>query len=807
MDFRSRLSRAATRLGAGSLALFLSISIVLPALAGAVGPSAAPVADGTRSSQVVLILAPYLTWSDISAQTTPRLWEGARQGLVANINARNRAGAGESMMTERGLSIGSGAPAVGDPGALDAFDRDESFLGNRVETITPAYLQAPLGENAIAYLGLPRTRKANTANSFNTTVGLLGSTISDGGGVSAAIGNSDLRGGKTNGSFERPAALVAMDQDGFVRFGDVSERLLSAEVSAPFALRSDPAKMKSAMEDARRDIETSDARKSLVVVDPGDLYRAQQAAVNVDPAVAVDQWKAALAGLDACYASAREVWPRSTIIISSIATRDAAGDVDCFGPLIITGPRVQPGTLISASTHRAGLVTDFDLAPSILAMLDIAAPIQMGGAALTASAGSGTLAGRVSTLKRANSTAASVEAVRLPVINAFVVVTVLIIVLGALFVFLADRILSPRTCRVLKRLMYAAILFVLCLPVANWLMFFIYRWPQTPSGVLTQYLATATALWVISLLVAWKGNRRLPLIALCALTALVIIVDQFLGAPASFASIFGYSPIAAARYYGMGNEAAGILVGAVMVGAALLIDQYPQARWMGAFKRYGIIAAGLVTMIAAAAPVLGANAGVAIWATLGFIVFWLLINAKRFSVKTVAVMVAAVVVVVGAFVLVDLFAPGEGTHLGKLVLDMAQGGFGPFWTVATRKLVTNIRVFAYTNWAYIFVAVVAYLIVVSFRPTGDFAVMLGKNRAFHKALISVLITGIIAFCTEDSGIVLPSLMVIYLGTSIVWLMLEPLKGATREERSALRRAHLQREIEVLESAGGDPGGP
>ena len=788
---------------AGVLAILLLISIG----AGVVPQSAdAKTTSAIASDEVVLILAPFFSWNDLSAAKTPHLWSAAESGLIANINARSQAGAGQSVLTERALTIGAGAPVTVDTAAYGAYQRDEYFQGNLVSTVTPVYLQAPLKENRIAYLGLPRTLRANSSNAYNALPGLLGSTITSAGGVTAAIGNSDIRGDTRGAAIERPTALIAMDSDGYVGYGDVSTRLLMTDVSAPYGERSDPAKLEKAMSDTQRAIADSGAKKSLVVIDPGELYRTRQILSEVDPQVADQQWQRALTGLDDCFAQAREIWPRATILVSSVATRDIERNTDSFGPLIVSAPGSGPGLLISASTHRDGLVTGLDLAPSILTMLGIRTPVQMIGSSVTvdnAAVAGAELTSRVSHLTRMNATAVAVESIRIPAINAFVAAIVLIIVLGAAFVFLADRLCPPRITRIGKRLTYALILFVISLPVANWLMFLFNRWPATPGAVLTQYLLTALGLWLVALALAWRGSRRLPLIALILITIAVIIVDQFLGAPASFTSIFGYSPIAAARFYGIGNEAAAILIGAVMVGSALLIDQYRDTRWIAYFKRYGIAALGLLAMIAAAAPVLGANAGVAIWATMGIILFWVLINARRFTGKTVLVMIGAAAAVVAVFIAVDLLLPGEGTHLGRLVIDTTKGGSGQFWIIVVRKIATNLRVFAYTNWAYIFIAVIVYLIIVSIRPTGDFAVMLKDNPAFHKAFLSVLITGVIAFCTEDSGIVLPSLMVIYLGASIVWLMLGAVKGATKEERAALRRAHLQREMDVLSDGAGE----
>ncbi len=201
----------------------------------------------------------------------------------------------------------------------------------------------------------------------------------------------------------------------------------------------------------------------------------------------------------------------------------------------------------------------------------------------------------------------------------------------------------------------------------------------------------------------------------------------------------------------------------------------------------------------AALPSLGANAGVAVWATMGFILLWFLLNSKKFNGKVILIMVAAVIVVVGAFIAVDLLGPGSESHLGRLVTDIMRGGFGQLWTMVARKLATNFRVFGRTNWVYILLAVIIYLLYMRVRPSGDFAAMLKKNPAFGQMMITILVTGILAFCTEDSGIVLPALMVISLGIAIVWLMLNNTTGIEPERRFEAQVRRLEAKAADLRS--------
>jgi len=55
-----------------------------PAKAQSASPTQPPI------HQVTLVLAPYLTWGDISPTSTPTLWRLAQTGALASVNARSR---------------------------------------------------------------------------------------------------------------------------------------------------------------------------------------------------------------------------------------------------------------------------------------------------------------------------------------------------------------------------------------------------------------------------------------------------------------------------------------------------------------------------------------------------------------------------------------------------------------------------------------------------------------------------------------------------------------------------------------------
>ncbi len=379
-----------------------------------------------------------------------------------------------------------------------------------------------------------------------------------------------------------------------------------------------------------------------------------------------------------------------------------------------------------------------------------------------------------------NRTAVAVDASKPELVNTFVVVTVISLLLGAV-VLVRARHWSRAAVRRWVVGLRVALLAVLSIPAASWLSFGWMRWPQTPASAIGALALTASIVLGLGCLLMWKAPMRVPVAVLSLLTSAVIIVDQVLGAPASFTNFFGYSPLLAARFYGMGNEAAAILVGSSIVGIALLFDQWPESRWTALGKLYGIPLLGIVVVTAAAAPFWGANIGVAIWGVVGFGLAWVLMNGRHVSGKTVLWLFVAVVVVIFAFAAIDLFGGGSQTHLGRAIDSAEQGGWIELWNIVARKAETNMRVLTHTNWAYILVATLAFLGFMRWRPQGDFAETLAENPDFADAITVSLVAGLVAYFTEDSGIVIPALEVFYVGVGIVWLMLARLEDGRRPD--------------------------
>jgi hypothetical protein len=698
------------------------------------------------------------------------------------------------------LTIAAGAWASPAPFAPAAYNASERYEGGLATEGYRRIAGQGMAHAGIAFLGLPMTQRYNDELSVGVRLGVLGQAIEDAGGLTAAVGNSDA--GASGGSAAqklRPAALAAMDEAGLVRLGDVSSAVLKSDPNAPYGTTTDLDVMReriAAVEDGLRgggvtgSAGTSIA-PSLLVVDPGDTYRAARLAPVVADDVALQHRRDALKVLDQVVGVAREELPADgVLIVASQVPGVVVSGTEGFGPVIIVGEGWS-GYLSSSSTHRTGLVTNLDVTATVLDVLGISEPVEVEGNPI-ATVASAASVDRVAYLRRVNDTAVAIDSAKSGVANGYIIATTLLFMAASIILLRSRRWvgrLVGRWSAVLRALLLAA----LAIPPASWLMFAVVRFPTTRGAADVSLLGCALVLWSVALLLMLKSPLRLPVAFLSLLMALVAMADQWFGAPLSFSTFFGYSPLAGARYYGMGNEAAAALVGACLVGLAYVMDQWPTSPYVKMIRIWGIPVLGLLVVVSASAPFFGANVGVVAWGTVGFGLLWALANGHRPGWRLAVAGILIVVLFVVAFSAIDLLGGGEQTHLGRAIMSAEKGGPTQLWDIIVRKAATNIRVFAATRWVYVLVVVLGLLAFMRWRPQGEFAGALQANPNLGSAITSVLGAGLVAFFTEDSGIIIPAIMLIWVGAGILYVMLagvESRSGPVSGEQRVL-------EIEVL----------
>ena len=412
-----------------------------------------------------------------------------------------------------------------------------------------------------------------------------------------------------------------------------------------------------------------------------------------------------------------------------------------LGPIASVGGAA--GALSSPSTKRTNEVVLTDLAPTVLAALGLDVPGDMVGAAIEAGPGPADPAALEDLDRRTDAR----ERSYVPMIWAFVALQG-IIYLGSLVVL--RRGTTTRRSRFVA-VGVPVVLGSVAFPAVT----FVYR--LAPAG-LQQVVPAMVGIALGCAAVAWwslhcRRTALSPLTAIAGLTTVVLLVDALWSGWLQHVSLLGYTPITAARFYGMGNMGFAILGAAVLLLAGSWIDSAPD-------RTDGLVAAGCLLWLVALVEMLP-SAGADFGSVIVFVPTFLLALAAwsgvRFTRGRLVLLLAAVGLVVAAAVVVDLKV-SSGTHLGRFV----DGGVSGAGDVVLRKLETNLRVMRITTWTWM-VPIILVFILGTFVARGGSDRWFGANRTWRVTFLAMIGFGVLGGMLNDSGVVIPALVLVYVG--------------------------------------------
>jgi hypothetical protein len=256
-------------------------------------------------------------------------------------------------------------------------------------------------------------------------------------------------------------------------------------------------------------------------------------------------------------------------------------------PFALVGPGVEGGLLFSPTTRTTGLLTNADVAPTLLATLGVLVPREMSG--------------RVAEVRPGR--AASVELLQRRLwfveeggLRVWAVVGVLWAGALAVGTLRGGRRGASTVVLALAGLPPGALL-AACVPVMGVL----------PVAALTALFASGITALTRRLSGTFPG--ALALVALTS-AALVVLDAVASGAVERFSTI-GYNPATGTRFYGVGNEYAAVLAGGLTMGLGVLAPRRrPPAAALAAVGGGAVLVLGLPTM--------GADVGGSLALGLGF---------------------------------------------------------------------------------------------------------------------------------------------------------------------------------------------
>lgn len=699
----------------------VAASVLLNLLVG--GPARAQ----QPCAQVVVVTLPGVMWSDIERVSPPAILDAIEDGASGSMSVRT--------ISSR-TSYASGFATLG--------------AGARVEGGTttggPARASASeLLEARVRVAGVGEVREFAADAGYGAEPGALASAL---GTPVVAVGNADL--GKLAPAafgYGRWSLLAAMDKAGVVDQAATGELLLTRDPDAPYAVRTDPQMLERAVDRALA------VQCSAVIVDQGDLARADQWAMATGSSATAERDEALLASDEMIARIRSRLAPEDLLLIAS-PTSPAWAPEAHLGVAIAVGRQFAPGsTLESASTRRRGIVTLPDVAPTVLDHLGVDRPPPMNGRPFYS-----TTPGPHDPVQEGvdlDRESVFVDSMRAPLSGAFIVFQVIVFVLILALLYSRERRGAPAGN--IGRPLEIAGLAVVAFPVTTYLAGVIHGHELGPVWFVAVLIAIDAALVGVTSVLLKKSLDRL--LALTAFTLLVVAADLIGGSRLQLNTVFGYSPIVAGRFTGAGN-----IVFAVLGVAALMTGALVAHRWAGR-KRVLVLVALLFAgaVVVDGAPQFGSDVGGVLALVPAFGFTWLLLANRRPSLKVMLLAAVAAVAVLGLFLLADLARPPEAqTHLARLFEDAMARGPGVVVDTIMRKAAANLRVFRSTVWTY-FVPpaglVMAYLL---YRPSGRWERLAHAYPKLRSGFIGGLVLAVLGFAVNDSGIVIPAVILSFL---------------------------------------------
>ena len=690
---------------------------------------------------VVLFGVAGLAWSDVSAEATPTLYELLGSDAAASMTVRTVRS--RTCTVDGWLTLGAGRRAT------DVVDADGDDEPDRFCRDTPTPVTSPDGSATVP--GWDALVEAQEEESYDTRLGLLGGRIAETGACATAVGPG--------------AALALADDSGRVAM-----------------YRDDPTGLDSDLL----------AQCPVTVVDLGSLPPPVEGDDEPARAAAVDDRSTAASAVDAQLGRLiSEVPDGVAILVAGVAdsastTRPAEDEPSPIAPsalrmALATGPSPD-GTpfgrswLSSPSTRWTGLVQLTDLASTLASYADVDDPSQGTVGRPWRSAGPHP-ASTQETLDQLVGTDRAAQVFRTQSGPFFQILGVAQVVFftGA-FVWVRRRPTDRhRVARVVQYVALGAAAF----PVASFLANLARWWRFERAGTLlwTTLLAITVLVTVLALAGPWRRRIYGPPGVVAGLTATVLAVDVTTGSNLQHASLLGLSPLVAGRFYGFGNIPYAIFVASALVAAAAL------AQWLldrGASRRRAAVVTALVGIAAVAidgAPQAGADVGGILATVPGFAVLVLGVAGARTTIARVAAAAALAVAVFAIVAWLDWLRPAaDRTHFGEFFADVLDGDA---WTVVWRKARASIGTLQRSPY-YGWLVPVAYgAIIWAVRSPGVSGVREAVARwpVLRPLIWAGLMTGAAGFALNDSGIIVPALL-LTIGIPLVVSAVAHAQGST-----------------------------
>jgi hypothetical protein len=607
---------------------------------------------------------------------------------------------------------------------------------------TEKYRQLPAGDlyhsltgyhpatSGIVHLGLAKLIQLNSKD-ITPNIGLFGELLHRNSLKTAAIGNAD------GDVISRCGALLLMDQKGQLDYGAIGEDSVKIDSNFPFGLRTDNDQVFADWQDFHR-------KAHVVAVTLGDLERLERFSLYLTN----PQWnryrRQILQNYDLLlgrFLKEVDFHTTLTMIFTAQAPLRNTSSGERLTPVVIKGPGFGGGLLYSPSTRKPGVITCYDLPITILNYLNIPKSRYYSGHVLRQVPGDWRF------IYREQQQLIQNYNVRWPLLTVYSYLLIGLVLAGVI-----GAVLMSRRFQLLQYMGYGY-LFLSTIPVV-----FLIEAAINPLNwipILGWTIGLAGLIWLTVFYLAHK-DLMITLSSISIITVAVIIFEGFFNGFLEFRSFFGYSAIAGARFYGIGNEYMGFLLGAYIVAVSTHLSKITQ------YRNQILWFAACFLAIFLAHPSLGASIGGGATALIGLGITTYLWLERPIRWKELVGLFLASAFLLCMVGLWDYYLNNTNmTHFGQFLDAVKNQGFDTIANLIKRKLALNIRLIAYTFWTKVLILILLAIPVLYKRPPLWVANFIQRYPNQTRGFFGLTLTAIVALLINDSGIVTVTTMYIF----------------------------------------------
>lgn len=688
--------------------------------------------DTGEEKKVIMLVVDRINFEDI--EDLPCFKEIMSQGSIALSNGRT---SGTTTPSKAYVTIGSGVRAEGTPSTVTAVEvnGDTGEIFYRRTGIEPV-------EGMVVNPDINKLIVRNATGEYGAIPGNTGYYLREKGLKTAVLGNADYGDKRI-----RWAAAIAMDRNGVVDYGKVEQDILVEDNEFPTGYRTDFKEIISCLNYIQD-------KADLIVIETGDMTRVEDSRdLLSDEMYNVHKGKALLQTDEFLNEIKNRVDENKwlLLIVTPYPSSERISKGDRLTPVIAYGNDLPGGLLISDTTRRLGIIGNIDIAATVLEYFDIRGIDVIGRPVRGVPVNN-----NISRIKSINMITVNISNFRYPILSKYAIFVIITVLLGLVTVFYPG-ILRGRLTGVEKFFLIAIMIFPLVLLIIP----FFNLHTLTSTGLVI-VLATAGLAFIVYKFI--KGTPR-KIFVVSAFTTLGLVLDIVTGGHLIKVSLLGYDPIIGARYYGIGNEYMGVVIGSTLVMTASLLEKKRISLWY--------VAALLAVVLAAVGyPALGANVGGAITSFAAFSFFLLRLRKTKIGVRHLIVVLAGLAIVIMSFALLDMVFLKSHSHLAAAVQDAVNRG--PFYliTIIHRKIAMNLKLLRYTIWTKVLITVISATAILFYRPVGIFKKIFDRYPYSTKAWSAIVVAAVVGMLVNDSGVVTSATASIFFITSLLYMLIE-----------------------------------